>query len=54
MAWLLAALAAWLAAAAVAAWWWAPPPADAEPPGPDPHAADLAAFARQVADFSRG
>jgi len=54
MGWLLAALAAWLIAAAAAAWWWTPAPADAAPPGPDPHAADIAAFRRRVADWSRG
>jgi hypothetical protein len=52
MGWLLAALAAWLVA--LAAWWWTPVPADAAPAGPDPHAADIAAFRRQVSDFSRG
>lgn len=53
MGWLLAALAAWLLT--LAAWWLrAPSPADAAPPGPDPHAADLAVFRRQVADWSRG
>lgn len=53
MGWLLMGLAAWLLA--LAAWWFrAPGPADAAPPGPDPHAAEVAMFRRQVADFSRG
>ena len=54
MGWLLAALAAWILAAAAAWWLRAPAPADSDAPGPDPHAADVAAFRRQVADFSRG